>query len=243
MIYYEPLQHVSGFADGPYFCDLALCYWKTGRRDEADDCYEKAAVGDDSVDLQIHLAEMCKAIGPTDRSQKLIGALNPVKCPHTEQAKSASVSEPSEKDKESILPTPSMLAPRAKGPSMKSSALERQQREQEQGQLELQHREKIGDQFSRIQEYKARAREGDTECRREWMTAAQTLIQDFRSNIIFYPTERYMKFFGYTSEARAVSSANKSAQAAMTGKVQGLGEERDPETSKLHKMASSLCLS
>ena len=202
---------------------MALCYWKTGRREKAEDTYGRAAAaesGDDSVDLQLHLTGMCKAIGPSDRSQKLIDELSPAKCP------------PSEKNKDSVLPTPSMLAPRAKGPSMKPSALERQRHEQEH--VEQQHREKIGDQFARMQEHNVRAREGDTESRQEWMSAAQTLIQDFRSNSIFYPTERYMKFFGYTSEARAVSSANKPTQATTTSKVHGPGEERDSRTSKLN---------
>ena len=75
------------------------------------------------------------------------------------------------------------------------------------------------------------------------MSAAQTLVQDFRSNSIFYPTDRYMKFYGYTSEARALSSATKSTRAAMIGDIRGIGEDGDSHASKLYRTFDSVLAS
>ena len=196
--------------------------------------------GDDNIDVQAHLIEMCKAIGTSDRAEELLGMLISATDENVEQTEPARSEDSIEGEKGRKAKHSSMLAPRAKALPMKPSALERQQRELEQEQLEQQRNGRIADQFSRLQEFNARSREGDTESRREWMSAAQTLIQDFRSNSIFYPTDKYMKFYGYTSEARAVSSATKSTRAAMIGELRDVGEEGDSRASKLYQMIGSV---
>ena len=195
--------------------------------------------GDDNVDVQAHVTEMCKAIGTSDRAEQILGMLSSATNGSVEPTESASSEDDIEEEQGIDAKLSSMLAPRAKAPATKPSALQRQQRELQQEQLEQQRNGRIADQFSRLQEFNARSREGDTESRREWMSAAQILIQDFRSNSIFYPTDKYMKFYGYTSEARALSSANKSTRAAMIGEVRGVGQEGDSRASKLYRMFSS----
>ena len=196
--------------------------------------------GDDNIDVQAHLIEMCKAIGTSDRAEELLGMLISATNENMEQKEPARSQDGIGGEMGRNAKNSSMLAPRAKSLPMKPSALERQQRELEQEQLEQQRNGRIADQFSRLQEFNARSREGDTESRREWMSAAQTLIQDFRSNSIFYPTDKYMKFYGYTSEARAVSSATKSTRAAMIGESRGVGEEGDSRAGKLYQMIGSV---
>ena len=199
--------------------------------------------GIDNVDVQAHITEMCKAIGTSDRAEQLLGMLTSATNGSVEQMESASSEDAMEKEQGIDAKLSSILAPRAKAPSTKPSALQRQQRELEQEQLEQQRNGKIGEQFSRLQEFNARSREGHTDSRREWMSAAQTLVQDFRSNSIFYPTDRYMKFYGYTSEARALSSATKSTRAAMIGDIRGIGEDGDSHASKLYRTFDSVLAS
>lgn len=218
LTYYEPLQEGNDAVDASYFCDMAFCYWKSGLRSKAEDCYQTAVEsGDTTVNLQSHLAEMCKEIGMSKRSTKLLESLSSATTAGLERAKSFNVPE---QDGEVLRPGPissSMLAQREKRPFSKPSVLERQRREHEQEQLEQERNGRIAGQFLRLQQSNASSRKGDVESRLKWMSAAQILIQDFRSNSIFYPTERHMKFFGYTSEARAMSNTSEATQAATNG--------------------------
>ena len=218
LIYYEPLQQGNDALDASYFYDMAFCYWKTGRRSEAEDCYQTAVEsGDTTLNLQSHLAEMCKEIGISERSTKLLESLSPATTAGLERVESVNVPEQGGGVLRLGPASSSMLAQREKRHFSKPSALERQRREHEQEQLEQERDGRIASQFLRLQQSNASSRKGDAESRLEWMSAAQILIQDFRSNSIFYPTERYMKFFGYTSEARAMSNTSKATQAAMSG--------------------------
>ena len=227
LTYYEPLHEGNDDVDVSYFCDMAFCYWKTGLRSKAEDCYQTAVEsGDTTVNLQSNLAEMCKEIGFSERSTKLLESLSSATTAGLERAESVSVPEQDEGVSKSGPTSSSMLAQREKRQFSKPSALERQRREHEQEQLEQERDGRIAGQFLRLQQSNASSREGEVESRLKWMSAAQILIQDFRSNSIFYPTERYMKFFGYTSEARAMSNASKAAQAALSGDplwLDGLG--------------------
>ena len=217
LTYYEPLHKGNDAVDASYFCDMAFCYWKTGLRSEAEDCYQTAVEsGGTPVNLQSHLAEMCKEIGISERSTKLLESLSSATTSGLEQVESVHVPE---QDGGVLIPGPkasSSLARREKRQFSKPSVLERQRREHEQEQLEQERDGRIAGQFLRLQQSNASSRKGDVEARLKWMSAAQILIQDFRSNSIFYPTERYMKFFGYTSEARAMSNTSKASQAAMS---------------------------
>lgn len=231
LIYYEPLQEGSESVDASYFCDMALCYWKTGLRDEAEDCYQTALeTGDTDVDIRSHLARMCTEFGTSERSMKLSKKLNAAASSKPGPNSSSVSGEQDDHVIEQSTACSSTLAPLAKKPFSKPSALERQRHEQEQEQLEQERDGKLADQFVCLQESNTRSREGDVQYRREWMSAAQILIQDFRSNSIFYSTDKHMKFFGYTSEARAMSNASKATQAAMSGDLAeeaGLGEAGD----------------
>lgn len=223
LIYYEPLQEGSDSVDASYLCDMALCYWKTGLRDRAEDCYQTAVEsGDTDVDIRSHLAEMCTEIGISERSMKLSSILNAASSSGLGPPSSSVSGEQDDHGAKPSTASSSLLSSRSKKPFSKPSVLERQRREQEQEQLEQERDGKLADQFVCLQESSAHSQDGDVQRRREWMSAAQVLIQDFRSNSTFYSTERYMKFFGYTSEARAMSNANKATQAAISGD----GEEK-----------------
>ena len=243
MTYYEPLHILDGFGDASYLCDMAFCYWKTGLRTEAEDCYEEVMeCGDYGADLRHHLAEMCKESGSSDRTQRLLGAMDTVTSVCLKGSEARSAGEHIDMERELAVKPSSMLASRSKGPTLKPSLLERERREREQERREQERDGRIADQFTRLQQFNASSREGDAESRLDWMSAAQTLIQDFRSNSIFYPTDRYMEFFGYTSEARARSSSSKFARAAMGFAVPGDGQAGEFQSSRSRSMSGLLML-
>ena len=60
-------------------------------------------------------------------------------------------------------------------------------------------------------------REGREEAMADWMSIARVMINDFRSAKVFYPWDKYIRFLGYTAEARkrATKSKNVDVMADM----------------------------
>jgi general transcription factor 3C polypeptide 3 (transcription factor C subunit 4) len=56
--------------------------------------------------------------------------------------------------------------------------------------------------FSRLQEMTTAMRNGDVIARNTWLDCAEELIYDFRSNKVFYPAERHMRFEGFDPDSR-----------------------------------------
>ena len=56
--------------------------------------------------------------------------------------------------------------------------------------------------FSRLQEMTSAMRDGDMVARNTWLECADDLIHDFRSNKVFYPAERHMRFEGFHPDAK-----------------------------------------
>lgn len=189
--YYEPLQEVEDYVDSSYLSDLAFCYREAGFRDEAEECYQSIVDrGDDDIGVRLQLITMCKEHGASERSRSSRGvdaAVNQSSWPAT------------------------MLASRSK-PTSKASVQERGKRLREQQQREQERDSILYSHFLRLERSTKNARFGDAHARAEWTAAAKYLIQDFRSNSIFYPTDKYMRFLGYSSEARARSAAMKPSQ-------------------------------
>jgi general transcription factor 3C polypeptide 3 (transcription factor C subunit 4) len=56
--------------------------------------------------------------------------------------------------------------------------------------------------FSRLQEMTPAMRDGDIIARNTWLECADELIHDFRSNRVFYPAERHMRFEGFDADSK-----------------------------------------
>lgn len=56
--------------------------------------------------------------------------------------------------------------------------------------------------YLKLQNLHLPMRAGDEDATEEWLDAADALLRDFRSNRVFYPHEKHMRFLGYTLEAR-----------------------------------------
>ena len=233
LTYFEPLQEVSGFADAAYFCSIAICYWKIDRRTEAEDSFQAAMESDrfDTI-LRRKVNDMCDGIGSSIQAEKPVEDLGPFANAAQAENVPESPTEQIVADVDKNSRNPSMLVTRPRGPSVKPSVLERQRREREQEEREQERDGKIADHYDRLQRCYARSRDGEIGSRLEWMSAARALIQDFRSNSMFYPTDRYMRFFGYTSEARALSHASRSNLVATSLTTASEREATEPHPSK-----------
>lgn len=86
----------------------------------------------------------------------------------------------------------------------------------------------VAEAYAALQAYQDGMRADDEEAREQWMGAASDMIEDFRKTKIFFPDEKYMFFWGYSSEAREKARATKKEHAvaqidAMAERLRGLG--------------------
>lgn len=66
--------------------------------------------------------------------------------------------------------------------------------------------------FKRMQTLIGEARTEGIESRSQWMESAKLLIEDFQSEKVFFPSERFMRFYGFSKEARKKSMTSKNEQ-------------------------------
>ena len=192
---------------------MAFCYQETGLRAEAEDCYQTVVEnGDHSIDIRPQLIAMCKEHGSSERSSKILKQLSVAANERLKRSGETTAARENDQAVDPSSPSATMLASRPKA-FFKPSALERGKRLREQEQRERDRESRMYGHFLHLQASIEKSRLGDELAKLEWKSAAKTLIQDFRSNSIFYPTDKYMRFFGYTSEARARSAATKPNQA------------------------------
>lgn len=212
--YYEPLREVEDYVDSSYFTNLAFCYREVGFRAEAEECYQKVMDhGSDGVDLRPQLIAMCREYGPSDRCTRILEQLSLAAAHRTDHPEDIGSARGVDAAACPSTCSSTMLASRSK-PISKISAEEKSKRLQQQQQREHDRDSRLYGHFLRLERSAGNARLGNAHARAEWMAAAKHLIQDFRSNSIFYPTDKYMRFLGYSSEARARSAAMKPGQTS-----------------------------
>ena len=207
--YYEPLQHVQGYADAGYFTDMAACYRAIGMRTEAKDCYQAIVDHNNcNIEAKLHLARLYEELGMPERAgphvrDVLFVASRDWKRSGNEgalkQIGSVSASGSSSFTSTMLMPCPPRQITRPR-------ALEKELREQA-------HTENTFALYLRVQELIKEARNGNVEFKIQWKVAAKSLIQDFKSNRAFYPYDKNMKFLGYSNQARTGPISLKGGKA------------------------------
>lgn len=182
---------------------MAACYRAVGQHKRAISCYQNIIDSNNSSeDAELQLAILCEELG-IDRASVTGAALDVGKTPYPKQI--GNVEAP---DDDLNLQTFAMITPRISRPPAKDIRV---------SQKSIREQEKTEDAqtlFLRMQKIKETAREDDLGHKFQWMLAAKTLIQDFQSEKLFFPYDRYVKFFGYSKEARKKSLNMRSADTA-----------------------------
>ena len=192
---------------------MAFCYQELGLRAEAEACYETIVEdGGLSVDIRSQLAAMCKEHGESEWSTKLLKNLSFAANERFRSSGDTTATRENAQFMDFSCGSATMLASRPRT-SFRPHAFERRKRLREREQRERDQETRMYGHFLHLQGSMEQSRLGEEAARSEWMSAARSLVQDFRSNSIFYPPDKYMRFLGYTSEARARSAATKPNQA------------------------------
>ena len=214
--YYEPLQRVSDCDDISYYFDMAFCYKSIGRKAEADACYRSIVnLEQDNESTRIRLA--------LDNNDALVvastmtGLTDRTTAPN-HQVRSTGSLWPEASDftgvSEQTVPS-AMLIPRAVKQQHKRRNADKRLRAQIQ-------EENIRTLYGRTQELLCRARTGEVEALLKWMTAAQELVDAFRSHRAFYPCDRNLKTHGQL-KVSAIESLKFRVDQAMQNIVGQIG--------------------
>lgn len=192
--------------DSSYFTSMATCYEAGGLYTKAVECYQTALVHDSTnTDAQLQLAVLCQELGIPNvapvKSNDVVSARTPAWQQSKKSNRLASSGELCETF--AIKRSPfAMIAPRPPFRNLNQAAIERTLREkaEEKDSYAL---------FTRMETLIEEVRKGDVDSRAQWMAAAKQLIENFQSARVFYPCEKYMRFYGYTKEARRKSLNSK----------------------------------
>lgn len=204
--FYEALQHVPDGRDSSYFTNMATCYEASGLYIKAIECYQSALAHDSTnTGAKLQLAVLCQELDvpyviPVEPKDVL-----PKQTPSRQQFRKSKRLTFGGELGEAATSRRSPLAMIAPRPSLRNSKqatakTQSGQKADEGGLYTL---------FTRMESLVGQAREGDADSRAMWMADAKQLIEIFQSERAFFPYEKYMRFYGYTKEARKKSLNSK----------------------------------
>lgn len=199
---------------------MAECYKAVDLSAEAEDCYQTVIHNDNSnIEARVQLAKMYEELGMSEQAVVYVNEV--IAMGRVEILSKASKKGRRPKAAGATVQEPSTPTTNANDPI-------RQQPHSSTGQTE--EREKVKEEsfhmlYSQMQALNEGLRLGDEQATTEWMKMAGILIQDFRSNRVFFPFDRSVRFFGYSKEARTKALKPKANQAveemeAMAGRLQ-----------------------
>lgn len=182
---------------------MAICYKAGGLNTNAMECYQ-AALGHDTTnwDAKLQLALLCQELGVPNEAPLKPSTLISTRTKVWQQGKKNMPIEQPGDISSSNRPSFAMIVPRPPLRSINHAATERALRE------EAKDKEALS-LFIRMQTLVGQAQNEGFDTGSEWMTAAKLLIESFQSERVFFPYERYMRFYGYTREARKQSFNSK----------------------------------
>jgi len=220
---------VKDYTDTSFFTAMAKCYRAIGLVAEAEDCYQTIIEHDEkNVEARVHLAKMFEELGMPEQAFTYVNEVILLGRQDMEPTKKDSyVVAAAVADVDSVMPT--MLARRISRPGARKPTTSINVAEKEA--LERTRDNNIRMLHLRLLGLQGQMLAGDEESTAQWLDAARSLILDFRSNKLFFPWDKYVKFYGYSKEARRKALKPKTSEAidemeAMAGRLQGSLDSR-----------------
>ncbi len=182
---------------------MAFCYRARGLDSKAIDCYRAALVNDSkNRDARRQLALLCPDLCvPNIVPWESIDVVSPESSVGQQSRETGAIGQ-LRKGSPIQRSSFTMITPRQPLRSIKHAASEKTLREKAQDK----------DSYALylcMQTVVEQARLGDVDSRSQWMAAAKKLIENFRTQRVFFPCEKYIRFYGYTKEARKLSLNSK----------------------------------
>ncbi|KAI9825411.1 MAG: transcription factor TFIIIC subunit tfc4 [Thelocarpon impressellum] len=227
--FYEPLQQVDDYPDAQLYLQMGASYQGLALIDRAEQCYKTIIENDqNNVEARVQLARMCERLGMSEEAFTYANEVLLL----TQRGDGARVGtvQGSYSQTDAFLPASVTSQNRITKKRARLTAEEREEHE-------IARKELIQMQYVKLQAVRSEMRRGDDAATEKWMKAAGVLIQEFRSSKVFYPWDKYVKFLGYTAEARKRASKSKSSEIvmdmeAMAERLQASIEESETDKSR-----------
>ncbi|KAL8943122.1 MAG: hypothetical protein Q9216_001252 [Gyalolechia sp. 2 TL-2023] len=205
--YYEPLQQVTGYADVPYYIDMLFCHKSVGLKAEAEACYRRI------TNLERERSNTRIPSSPVACEAAVAGGTAfdtmdraPAPCQPLPLYEAIGLGISSHMSTSRTAAPSAMLIPRPSKPSSKlRNASKRFQTQVREDRIRALH--------GRTLDLLEKARSGDLEALSQWMTAAQELVDEFRSHRGFFPIDRSLKAYVQTKPSAIESLKHRVDQA------------------------------
>jgi general transcription factor 3C polypeptide 3 (transcription factor C subunit 4) len=209
--FYEPLQQVKDYTDTSFFAAMAKCYRAVGLVTEAEDCYQTIIEHDEeNVDARVQLAKMFEELGMPEQAFTYATEVMLLGRQHMDPSKKVRIATGAAVT-EADSTTPTMLSHRTSRPGARK--LKTNLSITDKVDLERTRNDTIRILHLHFLELREAMLAGNNDSTLQWLDAARGLILDFKSNKIFFPWDKYIKFQGYSKEARNITFKPRTSEA------------------------------
>jgi general transcription factor 3C polypeptide 3 (transcription factor C subunit 4) len=210
--FYEPLKNIEDELDSSFFAHLASCYRHIGKLDLAEACYRTLiSYNDSDLKSRRELIAMFHAADQEERATPYLKELadkrrkkyRPMRTVDGRDDRLA-FTEPGTIDMDDVIQSIELEDEMNKLGKRRKRWRRRQNEDDDQ--------EDLRPNFLRLKELRTLLEAGDETAKQTWMSTARTLLRRFRETRVFFPYDRYVKFFGYSTEAKAKAIRSKAKQ-------------------------------
>jgi general transcription factor 3C polypeptide 3 (transcription factor C subunit 4) len=209
--FYEPLRNVAETLDAGFYFELAICYQALDRQEDVREAIEGIKHGDRSAGAQLGLAKLYHSQGKVELMWRVCAQMR--RAGRSDLLRQAGL--PTRKPLEVTSKPNRPFSVKNDGPrEFRRGHILREEEEQH----ELLRDQVIRAMWDDLSPLEHPLVEPNPERNQEWLSIANELYQDFRSQIAFYPSDKNSPFTGYgrykfsdTFDPNASSRENKLA--------------------------------
>jgi general transcription factor 3C polypeptide 3 (transcription factor C subunit 4) len=203
LAFYQPLKRIPEQVTAPLYLQMGRCFQGNGVDFKAEECFQTAIqIDENNIEARMELAKMYEELG--EQEQAFIYVNEAMSIKRSQDQRILPASKPRRKRsridgppsssnaQDSVTPT---RGPRTYKPRRLADPVEKLKEETARA-------EQLRSQYYAMRKEHQGMRNGDARSTNSWMEAARDLTDDFRSFKTFYPWDKYVRFLGYTGDAR-----------------------------------------
>ena len=213
--FYEPLQQVDNLPPDFFHSGIATCYRGLGLVDQAEQCFRISIdANETNLDALKDLIRMFIEAGLPNRADpyvKELAAKRPKarRLAQSREAKSADVPINSIEDPiEDPIENPVEEVPDVEDDDALETSKKKTRRKPKEKRAAKRPRPPVAEdndfipQLLELRQHKQSIAAGDKEAKADWLEVSRPLIERFKATKALVPSDRHVKFMGYTTEAR-----------------------------------------
>lgn len=200
--FYDLYRRLTGELDAEILVQQGKCHLEMEDQATAEECFIAAIeIDDDNIEARYELAQMYETNQEQEEAFLLVNEALQLERDQKRDARNNGEEDGDEQTKtrqkrvrQKVLRDRAARPKRARRVYIRRMA-NKAQREKYEESVTNNFKEK----YQRVLDLREQVKSGNKDAEEEWMTAAQDLVDDFRSFKEFYPWDKYLNFMGYGS--------------------------------------------